>query len=164
MSVAQPVAAIYQEARDDVYDYLLSFGLSPEQAQDTTQDVFLKLHAALQQGEQIRNPRAWAFKVAHNLGLNARARAASTKHEEIEDMADLADRQQPTAEQTLLDKERLTRIHDGLNSLSPQQRRSLYLRAEGLRYQEIAQVMGVSLSTVSEYVTRAITRLRKVVA
>ncbi len=162
MSVGPPVEAIYQEARDDVYYYLLSFGLTPDQAQDTTQDVFLKLHAALQQGEQIRNPRAWVFKVAHNLGLNARARASSQKGADMDEMPELADSRQGV-EQSLLQRERLSRIQDGLDALSPQQRRSLYLRAEGLRYQEIAEVMGVSLSTVSEYVTRAVARLRKAV-
>lgn len=162
MSVGPPVESIYQEARDDVYYYLLSFGLTPDQAQDTTQDVFLKLHAALQHGEPIRNPRAWVFRVAHNLGLNARARVSSQKGIDMDQMPEIAD-SRLSAERSLLDRERLSRIQDGLDALSPQQRRSLYLRAEGLRYQEIAQVMGVSLSTVSEYVTRAVARLRKAV-
>jgi RNA polymerase sigma-70 factor (ECF subfamily) len=55
------------------------------------------------------------------------------------------------------------RLRDGLEALSPQQRRCLYLRAEGLRYHEIAETLGVSLSTVAEYVSRGIARLRKAV-
>jgi RNA polymerase sigma-70 factor, ECF subfamily len=162
MNVGQQIAEIYQEAREDVYYYLLTFQLSPEEAQDTTQEVFLRLHAALVKGDEIRNPRAWVFRVAHNLGLNARTRDAARRGETVEDMNDTPDRT-ASVEQRLLLTERMSRLNDGLQSLSAQQRRSLYLRAEGLRYQEIAQIMGVSLSTVAEYVGRAITRLRKAV-
>jgi RNA polymerase sigma-70 factor (ECF subfamily) len=162
MNVGQRVAEIYQEAREDVYYYLLTFHLPPEEAQDTTQEVFLRLHAALAKGDEIRSPRAWVFRVAHNLGINARVRDSGRRGEKVEELNDTPDRS-ASVEQRLLLNERMSRINDGLQSLSAQQRRSLYLRAEGLRYQEIAQIMGVSLSTVAEYVGRAVTRLRKAI-
>jgi DNA-directed RNA polymerase specialized sigma24 family protein len=39
----------------------------------------------------------------------------------------------------------------------------LYLRAEGLRYNEIAATIGVGASTVGEFLNRAVTRLRKAI-
>src|SRR3982074_2808823 len=68
------VEKAFEDARDDVYRYLLTLGLWPPQAQEATQDVFLKLYVALRQGEKILNIRAWVFRVAHNHGLNVRAR------------------------------------------------------------------------------------------
>src|SRR5580704_18945890 len=71
------VAQLFQEARDDVYRYLLSLGLHPPQAQEGAQEVFLRLYVTLRKGEEIQNPRAWIFRVAHNLGLKIRARQHS---------------------------------------------------------------------------------------
>jgi len=50
-----------------------------------------------------------------------------------------------------------------MSSLSPQQRRCLYLRGEGLKYREIAQAMGVGVSTVSVFLERAMARIWKVI-
>src|ERR1700688_836127 len=74
MTLQDQVAQLFEDARDDVYRYLLSLGLYPPQAQEGAQEVFLRLYATLKKGEKIQNPRAWIFRVAHNLGLNIRAR------------------------------------------------------------------------------------------
>ena len=162
-----PAARLYEEAREDVYYYCVGrFGIGPEEAQDLTQEVFLRLHRALVNGEEIRNLRAWVFRVVHNLALNHRAQRASAMavgaggSEVYRNAADPGE----GVEHALLRRERDRRLQEGLDGLSEQQKRSLHLRAEGLRYQEIAQVMGVSLSTVSEYITRGVARLRKAIS
>src|SRR6476469_9001525 len=75
--IRDQVAALFSEARDDVYRYLLTLGLYPPQAQEATQEVFLRLYTTLRKGEEIHNYRAWIFRVAHNLGLKVRARQHS---------------------------------------------------------------------------------------
>src|SRR5437773_365712 len=74
LALQDQVAQLFLEARDDVYRYLLSLGIHPPQAQEGAQEVFLRLYATLKKGENIQNPRAWIFRVAHNLGLKIRAR------------------------------------------------------------------------------------------
>ena len=69
MTLQDQVAQLFEEARDDVFRYLLNLGLYPPQAQEATQEVFLRLYPALKKGEEIQNPRGWIFRVAHNLGL-----------------------------------------------------------------------------------------------
>src|SRR5450432_3255948 len=71
------VAQLFEESRQDVYRYLLTLGLYPPAAQEAVQEVFLRLYAALKKGEDIRSPRGWVFRVAHNHGLKVRARQAS---------------------------------------------------------------------------------------
>ena len=73
----EQVTRLVEEARSDVYRYLLTLGISPPQAQEATQEVFLRLYGTLRKGETIRNPRAWIFRVAHNHGLKIRARRRS---------------------------------------------------------------------------------------
>ena len=73
LTLQDQVAQLFLETREDVYRYLLSLGLYPPQAQEGAQEVFLRLYATLRKGEKIQNPRAWIFRVAHNLGLKIRA-------------------------------------------------------------------------------------------
>jgi RNA polymerase sigma-70 factor (ECF subfamily) len=100
------------------------------------------------------------FRVAHNLGLNVRARQESgLPFEPALECCLAAPGKDP--EQALIERERMARLREAILSLSEQQKSCLFLRAEGLRYQEIAQVIGVGTSTVGEFLRRAITRLRR---
>jgi RNA polymerase sigma-70 factor (ECF subfamily) len=148
---------IYAETRGSVCAYLLYMGVPQAQAQEVTQEVYLRLHQTMRKGTAIENTRAWLFRVAHNLGLKVRSRerafrAISPDWERFENPSG-------SQETALLDRERNRRVSEALESLSPQQRNCLYLRSEGLRYREIAEVMGISSSTVNEFLRRAISRL-----
>src|SRR5688572_31518654 len=68
------VLEAYEDAREDVYYYVVTLGLPPAQAQDVAQEVFLKLYMQLRNGEQIRNVRGWVFRVAHNEALKWKAK------------------------------------------------------------------------------------------
>lgn len=144
-----------------MYHYLLRLGLAPSQAQEGAQEVFLRLHAALVRGESIRNPRAWVFRVAHNLAVTEHAAGSRWMALDPALETALTDRG-PGPEARVIQRERAERLNQALNELSPQQRKCLYLRAEGLRYREIADAAGLGVSTVSEFITRAIARLRRV--
>jgi RNA polymerase sigma-70 factor (ECF subfamily) len=155
------VSRLFEEARDDVYRYLLTIGLHPPQAQEAAQEVFLRLYATLRKGEEIQNPRAWVFRVAHNLGLKIRSR----QHSEEAFGPDLSTRYgtlTETPETDLIERERMQRFHSAVAGLSEQQRRCLFLRMEGLRYPEIGSTLGISASAVGEFLRRAMVRLKKV--
>ena len=160
LALQDQVAQLFLEARDDVYRYLLSLGLYPPQAQEGAQEVFLRLYATLKKGEDIQNPRAWIFRVAHNLGLKIRAQQSSQAPFDADLESQLAG---PAAnpEQSLIERQEASRFHNAIRNLSEQQRRCLFLRLEGLRYPEIGSVLGISSSAVSEFLRRAIARLKK---
>jgi RNA polymerase sigma-70 factor (ECF subfamily) len=154
------VTRLFEEAREDVFRYLLTLGLHPPQAQEAAQEVFLRLYAALKKGEEIENPRAWVFRVAHNHGLKIRERQAA------EEPFDPALEARLSAggtnpENDLLERERMLRFHHAVEGLSEQQKRCLFLRMEGLRYPEIGSALGISASAVGEFLRRAMVRLRK---
>jgi RNA polymerase sigma-70 factor, ECF subfamily len=160
-ALQEQVARLFEESRDDVYRYLLTLGLYPPQAQEAVQEVFLRLYATMRKGEEIQSPRAWVFRVAHNLGLKIRAR----QHSEEPFDPDLRTRyttHTETPETELLERERMVRFHDAVSGLSEQQQRCLFLRMEGLRYPEISAALGISASAVGEFLRRAIVRLKKV--
>jgi RNA polymerase sigma-70 factor, ECF subfamily len=154
------VARLFEEARDDVYRYLLTLGLHPPRAQEAAQEVFLRLYATLKKGEEIENPRAWVFRVAHNYGLKVRERQASEEPFDAALEARLTARGE-NPEQDLLERERMLRFHHAVEGLSEQQKRCLFLRMEGLRYPEIGATLGISASAVGEFLRRAVVRLKK---
>jgi RNA polymerase sigma-70 factor (ECF subfamily) len=160
-ALQERVAQLYEEARDDVYRYLLTLGLHPPRAQEAVQEVFLRLYATLRKGEEIENPRGWVFRVAHNYGLKVRERQISEEPFDPGLEAKLTDlRGNP--EQELLERERMLRFHHAVEGLSEQQKRCLFLRMEGLRYPEIGAALGISASAVGEFLRRAMSRLKQV--
>lgn len=160
MDCEDEVANLFLEARDEVYRYVLSLGLYPPQAQECTQEAFLRLYTTLKKGHKVENPRAWTFRVAHNIGVRIRQEESNNTPFESKLEAKLCDPGQ-NPEDLVLDQEWKSKIHSSVQALSEQQRHCLYLRAEGFRYREIASIMGVSDSTISEFLRRAITRLKR---
>jgi RNA polymerase sigma-70 factor (ECF subfamily) len=156
------VEQIYGQTRAAICSYLLSLGVPEAQAPEVTQEVYLRLYQTMSKGEQILNLRAWLFRVAHNLGLKVRSREKAFRAISP-DWNQLADYTPHSPERTMLDREKMQRVQAALETLSPQQRNCLYLRSEGLRYREIAEVLGISLSTVNEFLRRAISRLAEAV-
>jgi RNA polymerase sigma-70 factor, ECF subfamily len=148
------VEQLFFERREEIYIYLVSLGAPPEDAQDMTQESFLKFYVALREGQRIENPRAWLYTVAHNLAMNARLRGARVF--EISEVAS------ENPESLVLASERTEQLRLAIGNLSPQQRSCLHLRAEGFRYREIAGILGINPSTVGEFLQRAVKRLRKV--
>lgn len=162
MTVQDQVLQAYADDRDDVYHYLLRLRLHPVQAQEATQEVFLRLFLALRRGEEIRNRRAWIFRVAHNLGQDVSKERNHWQPLDAAREAVLPDRA-PDPEKHAIERQRAARLEQAVAVLSPQQRQCLHLRAEGLRYREIAEVLGIGVSTVGEFLSRAMARLRRAV-
>jgi RNA polymerase sigma-70 factor (ECF subfamily) len=160
VSLRRRVEEIYEDARNDVYYYLLTMGLERAEAQDITQETFLKLYVALRDGEQIHSTRGWVFRVAHNLGLKSREKRSRLQSIDGDFSRSLAAADNP--ERSVITVQRREMLDAAIRELSPQQRQCLHLRAEGLRYHEIASTIGISISSVAVFLRRAVTRLRKV--
>ena len=160
VTLQDQVAEIYGTLRDEVFRYLLVLGVGPDLAQEACQEVFLRLYAALRKGQRIDNTRAWVFTVARNCALSARVSSAMLDSLDPE-LAEQLTSASASPERALLDREKFRRLHDAVSSLSPQQRHCLHLRVEGFRYREIAEIVGISTSTVGEFLGRAVKRLKK---
>ena len=160
MTVQERVEQIYQDERERIYAYLVQFGLPAAGAQELTQDTFLRLYLEMQKGDSIENPRAWLYRVAHNLALRSRER--ESRFERLDPEWGHADHR-PDPERALLERSQQFALHRAVLDLSPQQRNCLHLRVQGLRYREIAETLGISTSAVSEFLRRAAVRLKEAV-
>jgi len=157
-------SALYEVHRDRIYCFLVRKGLNPTIAQEVTQDVFLDLFLTLRTGKRIESEQRWLFAVAERTALDhwrrERYHMRVDFHSDLNTAADVPS-SEPTPEAQAEHKQRLTRVASGLQNLSNEQRLCIQLRAQGLRYREIAGVLHISTSTAAEWIISAIGRLRE---
>lgn len=161
--IEREVLGLFDEFRDPLLRYALSFGLQVQDAEEIVQETFLSLFRHLQLGKSNKNLRGWIFRVAHNLSLKDRY-AKRRMCDLLEYGATAAESQidpLPDPEQMAFFAQRRARIHAVIDSLAETDRSCLLLRAEGLRYREIATVVGISLGSVSMSLTRSLARLAR---
>lgn len=155
------VIGLFDELRNPVFRYVLSFGLTGHDSEDIVQEAFLALFRHLQLGRSRRSLRGWIFRVAHNLAL--KRRLTNHRHRPIAEARLLHEETRldpsPNVEEQLLFTERQQRLLLVLHALPEQDQRCLRLRAEGLCYREIARVLGISLGAVSISLNRSMARL-----
>jgi len=150
--------ALFRELRKPLLRYLVCLGLSQDEAQDVVQDAFLSLHRHVSAGGSAENMRAWLFRVAHNQARNRQARYDRRFTAPLDNGVD-APLDEATPEQAVLEKEKFRRLGVAIRKLEAAERECLLLRASGLRYREIAEVMGIATSTVADTVERAVKKL-----
>jgi RNA polymerase sigma-70 factor (ECF subfamily) len=154
----EEVTGLFDQFREPLLRYLLSFGLTPQDGEEVIQEVFLSLFQHLRRNKPRTNLRGWIFRVAHNLGLKRcytnRQGVAAAEADEIDPG--------PNPEEQASTRQRQKRLLAVVRALPAQDRRCLYLRAEGLRYREITEVLGISLGAVALSLERSLARLNTV--
>ncbi len=162
VKLEQKVAQLFEVLREPVYHYLVAVFGSVTEAEDITQESFLRLYQSLNSGQSIANVRCWIFRVAHNLAINQR------KHSQFlnppgahswEELCQLTPDTAPNPEQRIIEQEKYARLHAALGRLSLQERQCLHLRAEGFRYREIGEILEIGVPTVGEFLRRGIKKL-----
>jgi RNA polymerase sigma-70 factor (ECF subfamily) len=162
--VEEQTLTLFDELRKPLLRYLLSLRVAPERGEEILQDTFLKLFEHLKSGRQDDNIRGWLFRVAHNLALRE---LRGRRYEGVAE-ASVCDRPPapvpdpcPDPEQQVILDERETRLLAALQKLPELEQRCLHLRAEGLRYREISDVLHIGVTTVADCLRRAIDTIRK---
>lgn len=155
---ASEATNLYRELRKPLLRYLVCLGLSGDEAQDVVQDAFLLLHRHLTSGGSQENIRGWLFRVAHNQARNRQNRYDRRFREPMDsEMDPVLD--EATPERAVLEKEKFQQLGKAMRLLTTSERECVLLRAAGLRYREIGEVLGMATSTVGDTVDRAVKKL-----
>lgn len=126
------------------------------EAEDISQEVFLKLHSRLAEFEQQPNPSGWLYRVTVNQTLDRIRRRKPQS--EPEDLASNA----ISPEASAIRQQQLDRLARLLQRLAPQERAALILRdLEGLNSREVGEILNVSEETVRSAIFRAKEKLRQ---
>jgi RNA polymerase sigma-70 factor, ECF subfamily len=164
LELNQRVTELFEELRDSIYRYLIVVMGSPAEAEEISQEAFLEFFRYLQNGQVIQNVRAWIFRVAHNLAINqlkSRKHVLTMDPDFWDELCKLRPDPHPTPEQTVLHQEDFRRLHTAMGQLSPHQRECLVLRAEGFRYKQISEIVGISDSNVAKSLHRGIKKMMR---
>lgn len=159
------IISLFERLRDRLLRYLISVGLPVQEGEEIVQEAFLALFRHLRANKPRTNLDAWLFRVAHNLALKRRdqARKSLEISSDIGLNEDYASDPTPTAETNLVQLQTQERLRLLIRNLPEQDQRCLSLRAEGLRYREIAEVLGMSLGSVSISLARSLARLGRAI-
>ena len=148
------VTDLYVRLRPSLLSYVYHLIGSTRDAEDLVQVAFLQLFNQLNEKAEIQNVRGWLYRVVHNLAMD-QVRQIDRKEtffkkwfSGYDEKADI-----PSAEQVLIEREQ---IEKSLALLNEKEQCCLMLRAEGLSYQEIADVLETSAKSVSVYLARGL--------
>lgn len=151
---------LFENYRGKLYHYILTIANSSEMAEDTVHDVFLKLWTGREKLPAISNINAYLYTMCRNHAISGLRRMAKEtliltelRHGHIPQYTD-AD--------PLSQKEVQAFIQKAIDKLSPQQRKVFLMnRNQGLKHEQIAQELGISINTVRTHLSKALEFLRE---
>jgi len=151
---------LYDHYLQKVYSYSYFLTRSTEQAEDLTQELFAKIWIKRAELRSIENFDAWLTTVVRNSAYNFLKRHAveqkALRRIEITKQPDNL-----SIEDALISKEYSKIFQEAINQLPPQQKKVFLLsRNEGLKQEEIASNLGVSLNTVKNHMKAALFSIR----
>ncbi len=156
------IVDLFGKMRSPLLRYMLTFGITAHDGEEIIQEAFLALFTHLTRGKSRANLPGWLFRVCHNLALKHLERARG--RDAINAECDCVERHADSAlnpEQQLAETQRRNKLQAVLRALPDQDRYCICLRAEGLRYREIAEILGMSLGAVSISLTRSLARFER---
>ena len=147
--------ALYIQTERAVYALALSILRDPEEAQDVTQEVYLKVRAPAHLSMPQGKPLAWLFTITKNLCRDIQ-RGRGRVEQEPEGM------EQDARFSYVSDPNDRVVLATALPTLGTEERQVVLLHAvSGLKHREIAQDLGLPLSTVLSRYNRALKKLKR---
>lgn len=139
--------------------YRIAFALldSTQDAEDIVQDVYLKLWSKQQDLDNIRTPEAYAVEIVRNLCLNS-IRQAGNKRTSLYDST-IQDNE--LLHQQIEIRDEVEQLMDRINLLQEGPRKIVLLKDyEGYSYEEISDMLGLSVNHIRVILSRARKTLR----
>jgi RNA polymerase sigma-70 factor (ECF subfamily) len=159
---------IFREYRGPIYNYLLRMTQNQAEAEDLTQETFVRVHRSLPTFRGEASLSTWLYRIATNVSFDhfrrrtTRQAETALSLEKIEFYEDRDSNTPPSPEQFAARSEMSACVQAFVQRLPPDQRVVLVLKdLQGLKNREIAEVLDCSLATVKIRLHRARTKLRE---
>jgi RNA polymerase sigma-70 factor (ECF subfamily) len=148
------LVARYQER---IYRFLFRLTHSQEDARELAQETFLNAYQALPRWRPNARLSTWLFQIARNQALDRLRRARRVEFVALDEtLSEQVPADTPTPEAALQARQHVAALEGALQQLSVEHREILLLRdIEDLPYEDIAEVLGISLGTVKSRIARA---------
>ena len=147
-----------------IFNMAYQFAGSYEEAEDLTQEVFLKLYSALPKYDFEKNFNAWLLTLARNYMIDNYRKTKWEKKTREEFNEHLhSSNAFDSPENGMVKEESKKIIWESLNHLSSEIRMTVILRdIQGKKYEEIAEIIDLPLGTVKSRVNRGRLQLAKI--
>jgi RNA polymerase sigma factor (sigma-70 family) len=164
---------LFRRFRPGVQSFFVRKGFSAEDSRDLTQEVFLRVFKGIDTFRRESRFERWLWEIATHIYFNEVRRRRTEKRDGLEQSLDTPMENDeglsplpglsspgPTPEEQVIQRQQIVIFRAALQELPAQMRRCCLLRYEqGLKYQEIAIVMKISIETVKAHLHQARKRL-----
>ncbi len=152
---------LVRKYQDKIYNLCCYMLQDSDSARDAAQETFLKAYSKVKEFRAESALYSWLYRIAVNTCLDHKKKARPDQLEDESLLTDLAS-SEPTPERLYQAKELGRTLQAALQKLPDEMRASIILKEmEGLSYEEIAEVLHVSLGTVKSRISRAREELRR---
>ncbi len=153
----------FNEVRGELVSTLLFLLGNHEDAQDAAQDAFLKCWRTRAGLGEVRNLRAWIFRVGLNAAKDLQRSAWRRRIRPLNVSGDAGPAIDVSPADCLEEQEKLDRLRAALAELRPEEKAIFLLRQNGdLTYEEIAELRNSPVGTVKTQMRSALQKLRQV--
>ena len=136
-----------------------------EDARDALQEGFIKCWRTRDKLGEIRNLKAWIFRVVLNTGRDVRETAWRRRRRSLPEGENMVDSAQPSPQATAERDEELDLVRRALHALRPEEQEVFLLRQNGeMTYQQIGRAIGIPVGTVKTRMRLAVSKLRQELA
>lgn len=161
---------LFREHAQQLVHFLKRKVGSQEEAEDIAQNAFIRIQR-LAETSEMDNPKAYLYRTASNLLVDTKRRhKLEENYKHATQTADQFTEHEASRfcnaispEQLLIAKSELETVNNAIKSLPNNCRQAFLMhRLNGYSYSDIAEIMGVSVSSVEKYILQAIRHSRKV--
>jgi len=148
---------IYWATSGFVYNVILRIVRNSADAQEATQDTFMKIYSHLKSFQFRSNFKTWVYRIAVNTAINIYKRNIRQEKGKADYALSLKENSSGPELMRLAQKDAAEKkLAEFLACLSPEKRCVIVLREiEGLSYREIAEILKINLNTVRSRLKRA---------
>lgn len=144
-------------------------GRTPEESGDLAQETFLRAYRSFDSFRGDSKRSTWLFTIAKNVWRNHLRDAEAAKRDAEEVSLRDDHRASLSTDSLLVDDavraERQRHLESAIRSLPPQMQRCVLLRVyQGMKFRDIAEILGVTVGTAKSQVTLAKPRLKSLLA
>ena len=167
----QAYALLVEEYKTPIYNLAYRMTGNSQDAEDLAQETFLRAFNQLFRYDTKRSFFTWLYTISLNIIRNhlkknsTRRRDDFRQGEKISGTGEFDDKRFTSQESQVIDegrKEREEKLESCLQKLSPELRELMILRFyQGLPFEAIAEITGLSLSAIKMRVYRGLEKLRK---
>lgn len=148
---------LWQQNQGAISRTLMASEMNPAARQDLKQDVFLALQQSVMRLQTAANPRAYLFRIVHNVIVDHIALAQRNKWQTLDHISEEAPQQlSEDCPATQLDEQQQSQqLMQAIRQLSLANRQVLLLALEDLSAVEIADILRLSHGAVRVRINRA---------